>query len=139
LYESAVEESSKLTKLRSRLSARSTQKAAEMVFYMYAKFFGERRGLKFPSFEGGSFEMNEWQPISDFSAWNVMVDPGSLEVMSAKNLRKTGLALNQAGKIDTKTLLTWLGVPGADEIAEKADQEQALRLLSTIKKGRTVR
>ena len=68
-----------------------------------------------------------------------MVDPGSLEVMSAKNLRKTALMLNQAGKIDTRTLLTSLGWPGADEIAEKADQEAAMRVLQTIKKGRTVR
>jgi len=138
LYESAIEESSKLTRLRSRLSARSTQKAAEMVFYMLAKFFGSRRGLQFPSYEEG-FSMNEWEPIQDFSSWNVMVDPGSLEVMSAKNLRKTALALNQAGKIDTKTLLTTLGWPGADEIAEKADQEAAMRVLQSIKKGRTVK
>lgn len=139
LYESAIEESSKLTKLRARLSARSTQKAAELVFYLLAKFFGERRGLKFPTMEEGEFSMNEWSPISDYSSWNIMVDPGSLEVMSAKNLRKTALALNQAGKVDTETLLTTLGWPGAKEIAEKADQEQAMRLLSTIRKGRTVK
>ncbi|MBO0887941.1 hypothetical protein J2P12_02460, partial [Candidatus Bathyarchaeota archaeon] len=139
LYESAIEESSKLTKLRARMSARSTQKAAELVFYLLAKFFGERRGLKFPTMEDGEFSMTEWQPVSDYSSWNIMVDPGSLEVMSAKNLRKTALALNQAGKIDTETLLTSLGWPGAKEIAEKADQEQAMRLLSTIKKGRTVK
>jgi hypothetical protein len=139
LYESAIEESSKLTKLRARLSARSTQKAAELVFYMLAKFFGERRGLRFPSMDEGQFSMSEWEPIADYSSWNVMVDPGSLEVMSAKNLRKTALALNQAGKIDTATLLTSLGWPGAQEIAEKADQEAAMRVLSTIKKGRTVR
>lgn len=139
LYESAIEESSKLTKLRARLSARSIQKTAELVFYLLAKFFGERRGLKFPTMEDGQFEMGEWEPISDYSSWNIMVDPGSMEVMSAKNLRKTALALNQAGKIDTETLLNTLGWPGAKEIAEKADQEQALRLLSTIKKGRTVK
>lgn len=139
LYESAIEESSKLTKLRSRISARSTQKAAELVFYMLAKFFGERRGLHFPTFEEGTLQSDEWQPISDYSSWNVMVDPGSLEVMSAKNLRKTALALNQAGKIDTATLLTTLGWPGAQEVADKADQEAAMRLLSTIKKGRTVK
>ena len=139
LYESAIEESSKLTKLRARLSARSTQKTAELVFYLLAKFFGERRGLKFPTMEEGSFNMSEWEPISDYSSWNIMVDPGSLEVMSAKNLRKTALALNQAGKIDTETLLTSLGWPGAKEIAEKADQEAALRLLTSIKKGRTVK
>lgn len=138
LYESAIEESSKLTRLRSRLSARSIQKTAEMVFYMLAKFFGTRRGLQFPSYEP-EFSMNEWEPIEDFSSWNVMVDPGSLEVMSAKNLRKTALALNQAGKIDTETLLTSLGWPGAKEIAEKADQESAMRILQTIKKGRTVK
>ena len=138
LYESAIEESSKLTRLRSRLSARSTQKAAEMVFYMLAKFFGSRRGLKFPSYEP-DFSMDEWEPIEDYSSWNVMVDPGSLEVMSAKNLRKTALALNQAGKIDTSTLLETLGWPGAKEIAEKADQEAAMRVLQTIKKGRTVK
>lgn len=138
LYESAIEESSKLTRLRSRLSARSTQKSAEMVFYMLAKFFGSRRGLKFPSYEP-DFSMDEWEPIEDYSSWNVMVDPGSLEVMSAKNLRKTALALNQAGKIDTSTLLETLGWPGAKEIAEKADQEAAMRVLSTIKKGRTVK
>ncbi len=139
LYESAIEESSKLTKLRARLSARSTQKAAELVFYLLAKFFGERRGLKFPTMEEGEYAMSEWSPISDYSSWNIMVDPGSLEVMSAKNLRKTALALNQAGKIDTETLLTTLGWPGAKEISEKADQEAALRVLSTIKKGRTVK
>ena len=139
LYESAIEESSKLTKLRSRMSARSTQKAAELVFYLLAKFFGERRGLRFPSMEEGEFTMNEWQPLADYSSWNIMVDPGSLEVMSAKSLRKTALALNQAGKIDTETLLATLGWPGAKEIAEKADMEQAMRLLSTIKKGRTVK
>jgi hypothetical protein len=138
LYESAIEESSKLTRLRSRLSARSTQKTAEMVFYMLAKFFGSRRGLQFPSYEP-EFSMDEWEPIADYSSWNVMVDPGSLEVMSAKNLRKTALALNQAGKIDTKTLLETLGWPGAAEIAEKADQEAAMRVLQSIKKGRTVR
>lgn len=139
LYESAIEESSKLTKLRARMSARSTQKAAELVFYLLAKFFGERRGLRFPTMDDGEFAMSEWQPVSDYSSWNIMVDPGSLEVMSAKNLRKTALALNQAGKLDTETLLTTLGWPGAKEIAEKADQEQALRLLSTLKKGRTVK
>jgi hypothetical protein len=139
LYESAIEESSKLTKLRARLSARSTQKTAELVFYLLAKFFGERRGLKFPTMDEGDFQMSEWQPISDYSSWNIMVDPGSLEVMSAKNLRKTALALNQAGKIDTETLLTTLGWPGAKEIAEKADAEAALRVLGTIKKGRTLK
>jgi len=138
LYESAIEESSKLTRLRSRLSAKSTQKAAEMVFYMLAKFFGNRRGISFPSYDP-DFSMTEWEPIEDYSSWNVMVDPGSMEVMSAKNLRKTALALNQAGKIDTETLLTSLGWPGASEIAQKADQEAAMRVLQAVKKGRTVR
>jgi hypothetical protein len=139
LYESAIEESSKLTRLRARLSARSTQKAAELVFYLLAKFFGERRGLRFSSIDEGTLQTDEWQPITDYSSWNVLVDPGSLEVMSQKNLRKTALALSQAGKIDTKTLLTALGWPGAEEIADKADAEAAMRLLSTIKKGRTVK
>lgn len=139
LYESAVEESSKLTKLRARLSARSTQKTAEMVFYLFAKFFGERRGLRFPTYEKGDLEMQEWVPMSDYTAWNVMVDPGSLEVMSAKAMRRTALALNQSGKIGTEDLLTALGWPGAKETAERADQEAAMRILQTIKRGRTVK
>ncbi len=139
LAESAIEESSKLTKLRARLSARSTQKAAELVFYMLAKFFGERRGLQFPTIDEGEFTMAQWEPVSDFSAWNVMVDPGSLEVMSAKNLRKMAMSLKQQGTIDTETLLTTLGWPGAKEIAEKADQEAMMRVLQSVKKGRTVK
>lgn len=139
LYESAIEESSKLTKLRARMSARSTQKASEMVFYLLVKFFGERRGLKFPTMEDGDFQMQEWQPISDMSAWNIMLDPGSLEVMSAKNLRKTALALKQMGVINNETLLSTIGFPGAKEIAEEGNQENAMRALTTIKKGRTVR
>jgi hypothetical protein len=139
LYESAIDESSKLTKLRARMSARSTQKAAELVFYLYAKFFGERRGLKFPTFDEGEFAMSEWQPIQDYSSWNIMVDPGSLEVLSAKNLRKAAIMLKQAGVIDNETLLTTLGWPGAKEIAEKAEGENAMRALMTVKKGRTVK
>ena len=140
LQEAAIDEASKLTKLRSRLSARSTQKAAEMVFYLLAKFFGDRRGLRFPTTDdSGGFNMQEWEPLTDYAAWNVMVDPGSLEVLSAKNLRRAGLLLRQQGAIDTETLLTWLGIPGAKEIAEKADSENAMRVLSTVRKGRTVK
>jgi hypothetical protein len=140
LYESAIEESSKLTKLRARMSARSTQKSAELVFYLFAKFFGERRGLKFPTTDdSGEFVMSEWEPLSDYSNWNIMLDPGSMEAMSAKNLRKAAIMLKQAGVIDNETLLTTLGWPGAKEIAEKAEQEGAMRALQTIKKGRTVK
>jgi hypothetical protein len=140
LYESAIEESSKLTKLRARMSARSTQKSAELVFYLFAKFFGERRGLKFPTTDdSGEFVMSEWEPLSDYSNWNIMLDPGSMEAMSAKNLRKAAIMLKQAGVIDNETLLTTLGWPGAKEIAEKAEQEGAMRALQTVKKGRTVK
>lgn len=140
LYEAAIEESSRLTKLRARMSARSTQKSAELVFYLFAKFFGERRGLRFPTTDdAGEFTMAEWEPLSDYSSWNIMLDPGSMEAMSAKNLRKAAIMLKQAGVIDNETLLTTLGWPGAKEIAEKAEQEGAMRALQTIKKGRTVK
>ena len=133
LYEASIEESSKLTKLRAKLMAKSVQRTAEQVFYHMAKFFS--RQIKFPSFDE-EFEMLPWHPISDASDWNVWVDPGSIEVMSAKNLRKTALALNQAGKLDDETLLTTLGWPGAKEISEKSAQERALAALTAVRQGR---
>lgn len=135
LYEAAIEEASKLTKLRSRMAAVSTQKFAEGVFYLAATYF--TREMNMPVFDP-EFSMFPWKPIESehVPGYNVWVDPGSIEVMSAKNLRKTALALNQAGKIDDETLLEVLHWPEPKETAQRAAQEAALRALTLIKRGK---
>lgn len=133
LYEAALDKASRLTRLRFRLMAISVQKSAEMIFYFAARYFRNR--IQFPNY-GEEFSMAPWNPITDDgSLWNAYVDPGSIEPMSAMNLRKTALALKQAGLYDTQSTLEALGVPNAKEIAKKTEQETALQALANIKQG----
>lgn len=134
LYEAAIEESSKLTKLRSRLGAVSVQKFAEAIFAMSTQLY--RDGQMLPVFNP-EFGMEQWRAVSSdaLDEYGVWVDPGSVEVMSAKNWRKTALMLNQAGKLPDEKLLEALGVPGAKELSEEAQQEMALKALAGILKG----
>jgi hypothetical protein len=132
LYEAALEKASRLTKLRARMSAVSTQKVAELVFYTMARFF--KREINMPTMDE-EFSMLPWKPISDSTEWHAWLDPGSIQPESAQNLRKQAMALRQAGAIDLQTFLEDIGVSNAKEVAEKATEEQKLAALNKIKKG----
>lgn len=132
LYEAAVGQASKITKIRGRFFAASVQRAAELVFYFMARF--HKNALQFPPAEKGSEELTQWKPIDGESLYyDVWLDEGSIEPMSQQNLRKTALALKQAGLYDIESTLEALGLPNAKEIAEKVTQQLQLEALANVK------
>lgn len=133
LYEAAIGQASKLTKIRSRFFAASVQRVAEQVFYFMARFL--KNPLQFPPAEPGSDELTEWKPIDESRDWDIWLDEGSIQPMSAQMLRRSAIALKQAGLYDIESTLEALGIPNAHEIADKATKELALGALTKIKKG----
>jgi hypothetical protein len=139
LYEAALGQASKITKIRGRFFAASVQRAAEMVFYFMARFL--RNPLQFPPSEPGSDDLTQWQPVDTESMlWDVWLDEGSIEPMSQQNLRKTALQLKQAGLYDIESTIEALGIPNAKEIAQKVIQQLQLEALANIRQpGRRTR
>jgi len=132
LYEAAVGQASKITKIRGRFFAGSVQRVAEQVFYCMARFL--RNPLQFPPGEAGSEELSEWKPIDAESLyWDVWLDEGSIQPMSQQMLRKTAIALKQAGLYDIESTLEALGIPNAKEISEKVTQQLSLEALANVK------
>jgi hypothetical protein len=132
LFESAVLQSQSITRLRGKLLATSIERAANMLFQHMARY---QTGGHYPDFEGG-FKLNQWKQVPerelhDYSLW---LDPASINPISSQALRRMLLELRKLQAIDTRTLLQELEVPGASQIADRADIEHAMEALSKLKR-----
>lgn len=134
LYDASIWQSKPMTRLRGRLLAESLQRMASIVFYVQARY--QQMGQKLSEIEGGEIVYQEWNPIDSVDDYDVHLDPGSLEVLSATALRSVVMGLAKAGLIPDEMILETLGVPNASELAEKKTRQMELAAISKTKRPR---
>lgn len=132
LFDAAIFQSQALTRMRAKLLAWTVQRLSERLFELMAVFPVQG---SFPTF-GEEFKMVEWHPIDNPSEWNIYLDPGSIRPISMTALRKLVPSLKQMGMLDTRTALEMMDIPGAAEIADNIEAENALQALARVKRGR---
>jgi hypothetical protein len=129
LYSEAIFHAQSLTRLRAKLLAESVFKCAEQLFVLMAHF---NPGYYAPDYSG-EFQLIPWERIEHADEWAIWLDPGSIQPVSQMALNKLAMALKQTHSIDDATMLEWMRVPHAKEIAEKLDSERALEALARVK------
>lgn len=132
LFDATVFQSQVLTRMRSKLLAPSVQQAAELIFYCMCRFYTQAQS--FPGF-GADFKMVPWTPV-DEKAYDMFLDPGSIQPMSSSYLRALVTALGDKNKLPTKYVLDTLGIPGSAEIAEEQREELELAAMSKLRRPR---
>ncbi|HEV2521045.1 MAG TPA: hypothetical protein VGT24_01580 [Candidatus Acidoferrales bacterium] len=132
LFESAVSQGQPITRMRSKLLARSIQRQARLVFgYMLSRFAGGRTVI---ADKGKAIQWNVAGTNPDM--WEVDVDPASIFPYSGSALRRMIPGLRQLGLIDTKRALEILKLPHAEEIAQEVQREEELGALAGVTRGR---
>ena len=132
LFDAAVNQGQPITRMRSRLLARSVQREARLVFgFMLSRFAGGRRIM---SEDGNTVQWDVEGTNPD--NWEIQVDPASIFPYSGTALRRLVPVLRQMGLIDTKRALEILKLPHADDIAEEVRLEEQLGALAGIKRTR---
>lgn len=132
LFDAAVSQGQPITRMRSKLLARSIQRQAKLVFgYMLSKFAGGRTVI---DDEGKQIKWNV--EGTDPDLWEVDVDPASIFPYSGTALRRMIPGLRQMGLIDTRRALEILNLPHADDIADEVQREEELGALAGVTRGR---
>lgn len=132
LFDASVYQSQPITRMRSKLMARSLLREAKLVVgYMLSRFAGGRN-IAQSSEDGPGWNVEGTDP----NLWEINVDPDSVFPYSGSALRKSVPALRQMGLIDVKRALELLKIPHADEIAEEIQREEELGALAGIKRTR---
>lgn len=132
LFDAAVSQGQPITRMRSKLLARSIQRQARLVFgYMVSRFAG---GRTITSEDGKTvrWKVDDTKP----DLWEVSIDPASIFPYSGAALRRMIPTLRQLGLIDTKRALELLKLPHADDIAEEVQREEELGALAGISRGK---
>lgn len=132
LFDAALWQSKPMTRLRGRLLAESLQRLASIVFYVMGRY--QVMGQKLPAIQQGDLTYHNWSPADSMDEYDAYLDEGSLNVLSSTMLKSVISGLAKTGMIPDETLLTTLGVPNAEEIAEKALQQKELMAIAKIKK-----
>src|SRR5216684_814949 len=111
LFDATLWQSQPMTRLRGRMLAEKLQRLAQIIFYVDARY----RNLsdRLMRIERGEAQFSQWKPVGDISDYDIELDEGSLQVMSAAALRSIVSGLGKAGLIPTKYLLENLGLPQA--------------------------
>lgn len=137
LFDASVFQSQYLTRLRGRLLAESIQRTAQIVYYMMARFLTQEQSFAVLQPGGGGVQSHKWTPTGGGGqAYDVYLDPGSISPISGSALRSIMLGLAKAGMVPTKALLESLDIPGAGELADQVEQQQALAALAKLKRPR---
>ena len=134
LFDAALWQSKPMTRLRGRLLAESLQRLASIIFYVQCRY--QRTPQKLSDIEEGEYKVQEWTPTNSLDEYDLQLDPGSLQVLSATMLRSVVSALAKSNMIPTKTVLETLGVPNAGEIAEEKTRELEIGSMAKLKRPR---
>lgn len=125
LVETEISEAQGLTRLRARLLHASVQKLVTQMFYRMAQYYTMPRVIPFAS--ASDWKPAPWEPINKPDDYGVHVDPASFTLRSKTLLQRLTLALSKMGKVSTAYTLKTLEMPDAQNEAQKADQELAMK------------
>jgi hypothetical protein len=131
LYSEALFNAQSLTRLRGKLLAESVYRAAEQLFYLMAVF---NPNYQAPDYSQ-PFSLIPWERIEHADEWSIFLDPGSIHPMSQMALNKLAVALKDKHAIDDRTMLEFMKIPHAEEIADKLESERALEALARVRRG----
>ena len=134
LFDASVFQSQSLTRLRGRMLAESVLRIAQLVFYFMARFKTQPDVYTIPA--NGKLERAVWRPVSDVKQNQLYLDEGSIRPLSGAALRQIVLALAKTGILPPKFILKSLDIPGADQIAEEAEQQMKLAAAAKLKRPR---
>lgn len=131
LYDESILRSQGMTQLRGRLNAISYQRAAELIFYTMAKFYG-RQTLSSLGGDTG-FETVQWAPVPRPDLYDVYLDPGSIMPMSQTAMRRLAPQMLQGNILDSRSFLEVMDWPNAAEVADRKNRELELQALAATK------
>lgn len=131
LFEASVFQSQAMTRMRAKLMAESVHRIATQFFNWMAAYHMDD---SFPDHGDKEFKMTRWEKIRNPEAFNVYVDPASIQPISQAALSKMVPALRKEGLIGSRDALEMMGLPAAAEMADNLEKEKALDALNKLKK-----
>lgn len=135
LFDASIYASQAMTRLRARMLAETIQRMAQMIFYIQQRY-QKVSDKRFTGIEKGQATFANWTPNDSMDDADAYLDEGSLRVLSSAALKSVVGALSKAGMLPTKMVLETFDVPGAEQMAEEAQQGQELAALARLKKPR---
>jgi hypothetical protein len=131
LMDTAVTNAQAITRMRARLLADSVQHVGRLVFETMVDWLDDSI---FHSSFNGDFRLAPWQgvPLDQLEGWKIQLDADSMRPMSQSTLKQLVPVLLNLGAITKRDALSWLNVPGADDISDKLESEEQQKLLAAM-------
>jgi len=134
LFDASLFQSQSILRMKARMLAETYQRVTQMAFYMMARFKIEKDQLKAPRKEDDKGVV--WTPIPGTTEAQIEMDETSVDALSGAMLKKLVPALAKMGMLPAKYVLETMGIPNAEEIANAAEQQNALAALAKLKRPR---
>jgi hypothetical protein len=141
LYDSAMINSTSLTRMRGKFFSVSFQRLARLVFAYMGRFIKDER--TFPAFVDEKYQPTKWEPINGFKMDDYMIqlDEASIQPYSQTALRSLVPVLKQLGILPAEFALEMLNVPNKEAIlealAKEAQQKSQAEASKTAAKAAT--
>lgn len=141
LYDSAMINSTSLTRMRGKFFSVSFQRLARLVFGYMGRFIKDER--TFPAFVSEKYEPTKWAPIDGFKMddYVIQLDEASIQPYSQTALRSLVPVLKQLNILPAEFALDMLNVPNKEGIlealAKEAQQKSQAEAQKTAAKAST--
>ena len=133
LFDESILRSQGITQLRGRLNAVSYQRVGELMFYSMLRYYRTQK-LFMKSAKG--YEVVAWPETNRPDTFDFELDSESIMPFSKAMLRRLMPELRKMGMMDVHSGLDIAGIPKAEEVAERLEQEQALAALARTRGAR---
>jgi hypothetical protein len=133
LFDAAVFQGQTFVRMKARLLAESYQRLARLVFYTMARF---KRNEDMLMPERRKQKSCSWLPLPDGAECDLELDSVSLQAVSSSMMKNLVLSLSKTGALPPKFIFETMGFPQADQLAEDAQNAQALAAISKLRRPR---
>jgi hypothetical protein len=134
LFDAAVFQGQSLLRMKARMLSETYSRLTSMAFYMMVRFKTIEDRMRPP--RGDDKQSTTWSPVPEGAEVEMELDETSVDAMSASMMKNLVMALAKTGQIPTDFLFQTLGLPNADELAEKGMRQMELAAMAKLKKPR---
>jgi hypothetical protein len=133
LFDESILRSQGITQLRGRLNAVAYQRIGELMFYTMLRYYRQQK-LYLKGSKG--YEIVNWPETQRPDQFDFELDPESILPFSKAMLRRLMPELRKMGMMDVASGLDIAGIPRAEEVAQRLEQEQSLAALARTRGAR---
>ena len=129
LLDAGINTSMGMSRMRARYLSESVEHVGRLVYETMVDWLGD---TEFAESLSGDFRTAPWQqvPLDQIDSWKVELDANSMKPMSSSALRMLVPTLANLGWLTPDVGLKWLGVPQADDVAKKLEENRQQELMA---------